>query len=246
MDEPERQDGPEEQEAPDTSSRALVVVVNSPRDFDFAREQGWYRIPVARAPAQIGAEYLGFYFTQAFGDERWSVRYYAPVRRLRLVRRVDLLPQEPEHPRAREHYYRFDIGRVEALPRPIPSLRLRRITFIPTSLEKLLSAEEINDLWMREPVQERLWQALKDSGWWPEYLWELSEGKAEYSVSVTIPCKQGAITVLVGPPPAPPPPPPALALDALEITGNLAACLRRVRAEVEQLGGPTPPGPPAS
>ena len=234
----------DEPEPIEAGPRALVVVVTSPRDFAIARERGWYRIPVDRAPPHIGADYLAFYLTQAFGEERWSVRHYAPVRRLRVVRRVELLPEEPDHPRAQERYYRFDIGPVIALPHPIPSARLRRITFIPTSVDRLLAAEEINDLWEREPVQERLWQALKESGWWPEYLWELAEGKIQYAARVSIPCKRGELTVVLGPIPQEPVPPPSVVLGHEALSEDLAACLRKVRLEIELLGGAVPPAEP--
>jgi hypothetical protein len=131
----------------------LVAVINNPRDMEIARTEGWYRIPVKHAPQRLGADYLAFYQTGAFGEgERWRVNFYAPVRRVRRVRRRDLLPDEPDHPRADDEYYKFELGPLARLPRPIPSRRLRRITFIPTTLKRLLSAQEINDLWLGHEV----------------------------------------------------------------------------------------------
>ena len=106
-------------------SRVLVAVINNRRDFDIAREQGWYRIPVKRAPRRIGADYLALYQTAAFGDEKWAVRYYAPIRRYRLLTRAELLPDEPAHPRAADRYYKIEIGPLRSLPHPIPSRRFR-------------------------------------------------------------------------------------------------------------------------
>ncbi|HIP95651.1 MAG TPA: hypothetical protein EYH32_00365, partial [Anaerolineae bacterium] len=77
----------------------LVAVINNLRDFEIARDQGWYRIPVNRAPRRLGADYLAFYQTKVFGAEGWAVNYYAPVLRVRLARRRDLLPAEADHPR---------------------------------------------------------------------------------------------------------------------------------------------------
>ena len=62
-------------------SRVLVAVVNNRRDFDVARDEGWYRIPVNRAPRRVGADYLALYQTAACGEEKWAVRYYAPIHR---------------------------------------------------------------------------------------------------------------------------------------------------------------------
>src|SRR5690242_14123539 len=109
-------------------ARVLVVVVTRPRDMAKAREEGWYRIPLARAPRALAAECLAFYQTAAFGDERWAVRYLAAVRAVSLAQRATLLPEEAGHPRAQERYYRFALGPLRALPQPLPSRRLRRIT----------------------------------------------------------------------------------------------------------------------
>ncbi len=141
--------------------RVLVVIVNNRRDWELVRREGWYRIPLARAPRQVAADYLAFYQTAVFGDEKWAVNYYAPVRRYRVVTRRELLPDEADHPRANERYFKVELGPVQPLPRPIPSRRLRRITFIPTTLERLLNAEEINDLWIGHTTEEHLWAAFQ-------------------------------------------------------------------------------------
>ena len=166
----------------DDDALVLVAVLTSPRDLAIAREQGWYRIPVKRAPRRIAADYLAFYQTRAFGEEAYAVSYYAPVRRFHVARRAELLPDEPDHPRAGEAYYQIEIGSLERLPRPIPSRRLRRITFIPTTLKLLLAAEEINDLWWRDEPQERLWAALREAGLLVEYRYRVGEPPDEVQV----------------------------------------------------------------
>jgi len=175
--------------------RVLVVLMNDARDWEIAQTEGWYRIPVNRAPRQIGAEYLAFYFTQAFSDLAWAVHHIAPVLHYNVLTRCELLPDEPDHPRAGDWYYQIEIGPIESLPRPIPSLRLRRLTFLPTTMGRLLAAEEINDLWMREPLEERLWNALKGAGLRPEGLLEIREGEVSYEVPIAIPCAQGGVSV---------------------------------------------------
>ena len=127
--------------------RVLVVVVPRLRDWELVRSEHWYRIPVATAPQRIGAQYLAFYHTKVFGPTRWSITYYAPIRRYRLVRRRDLLPDEPDHQHADHLYYKIEIGPLEALPRPIPSRKLRRVTFIMTTMSRLLAARDVVDLW---------------------------------------------------------------------------------------------------
>lgn len=180
------------------SAPVLVAVVKHPRDLEIARTEGWYRIPVRHAPRRLAAEYLAFYLTGAFGKERWAVRYWAPVRRYRLATRVELLPDEAEHPRAHDLYYKVEIGPLEELPHPIPSRRLRRITFIMTDLERLLKAREINDLWLGDTRQNLLWRELRRRQIDAERGMEVREGRAIYQVDFAIPCVRGTVAVQVG------------------------------------------------
>lgn len=135
--------------------RVLVAVVPRPEDWARLCVEGWYRIPRDRAPRPMGAEYMAFYHPGAYPEPlRHTVSFYAPVRRYRLLRRHDLLPGEAGHPRADDLYYRVELGPLEALPHPVPSPRLRRVTFIMTTLPRLFRAREIGDLWLRESATE--------------------------------------------------------------------------------------------
>ncbi len=176
-------------------ARVLVVIMNNPRDFALARDAGWYRIPLARAPRLVAADYLAFYQTRVFGKEAWAIHYYAPVRGYRIVTRVQLLPDEADHPRAHERYYKIEIGPLQRLERPIPSRRLRRVTFIPTTLSRLLHAGEINDLWLGNPIQERLWAELKGKGIEAEREYTIREADEVYQVPFAIPCQRGGIAL---------------------------------------------------
>ena len=148
--------------SPDT--RVLIAVVTRPCDLATARAEGWYRIPLLRAPRALAAEYLAFYQTAAFGDERWSVRYLAAVQAVGLARRAELLPAEAQHPRAAERYYRFALGRLTALPTPLPSRRLRRICFIPTTYGQLLRAHDVAELWHPREDAAANWGELWGAG----------------------------------------------------------------------------------
>jgi hypothetical protein len=132
---------------PDNIARVLVAVVTRPQDLRLAREHHWYRIPLAHAPRQLAADYLAFYQTAAFGDERWAVRYYASILRYRIVTRRELLPDEATHPRASERYYRLDLGPLQTLDVPVLAARLRRITFIATTFGQLRRARDVRELW---------------------------------------------------------------------------------------------------
>ncbi|MGC8781933.1 MAG: hypothetical protein ACP5UQ_13820 [Anaerolineae bacterium] len=179
-------------------SPVLVVVVNDPADLARARDEGWYRIPLDRAPRRVAADYLAFYQTAAFpAGERWAVRWFAAVRGYRIARRRELLPAEPDHPRGDALYYKVELGALEALPRPVPSRRLRRITFIPTTLGRLLQAEEINDLWIKSRAQERLWAALKQADLEAERQYPLQDDLPQYAADFALFCRDGRIAVIV-------------------------------------------------
>lgn len=183
--------------APGSGERVLVGVMNNPRDWKIAQTMHWYRIPVERAPRQVGADYLAFYFTAAFEpDIRFSVAWYAPIYAYRLLTRAELLPDEADHPRAQARYFKLEIGPLCRLDPPIPSRRLRRITFIPTTLERLLHAQEINDLWDKGRGQDALWAALKAEGIDAERQVEVNEGGVEYVADFVI----GPLRVVCGSP----------------------------------------------
>jgi len=137
-------------------ARVLVCLVNRPCDLEIARWDHWYRIPVKHAPREYLADYLAFYLTEKFGDEKWAVHEYAVVRGHELVRRLDLFPDQPEHPRAQDLYYKIQLGPLQRLPRPIPSLNWRRITFIQTTGDRLMHALEIGELTSRSERYVRL------------------------------------------------------------------------------------------
>ena len=206
--------------------RVLVAVLNNRRDFDRVVDQGWYRIPAKYAPPTTGnSEYLAFYFTKAFGEERWAIHWYAPLRGHELLRRRDLLPDEPDHPRANAVYYKLQLGPLIELEFPIYSLRWRRITFIETSYDRFTAAEEINDLYASGA--DGLFVTLKEEGFWPEREFEIREGDAVYTVDLAVPCRKGTVAIAMGDRPAP--------LKALREPD-----LETVRSAVEQLGGQSP------
>jgi hypothetical protein len=142
----------------------LVAVLNNQKDLQRAAEEGWYRIPQRRAPRRIGADYLAFYMTSGCSEagEAHTVAYFAPVRRYQLLTRRDLLPEESDHPRANEYYYRIEIGPLQRLEHPVPARSYRRVTFIHTTLDRLLAAGDVLDLFRRDDPFEQLWGALRE------------------------------------------------------------------------------------
>ena len=142
---------------------ALVGIVPRKNLWNIIQKERWYHIPVESAPKNaILAEYVGFYFPFAFGEKlRYRVSFYAEVKRVNIVKRILLLPEEKNHIRANKDYFQFHLEKIKELPKPIPSIRWRRIVHIPTSCEKLFNAEEINDLYDTSPLEEKMYLEMK-------------------------------------------------------------------------------------
>ena len=175
---------------------ALVGIINRKKDWQILVTEHWYRIPVRSAPEVLSTiKYLAFYQTKAFGDEKWSVNYCAEVEAVTTVTRRELLPDEPNHRRADEQYYRIDIADLQPLPRSIPSRKLRRIIFIPTSLERLLRATEINDLFRTSPIEDTLHGTLKEAGLPAERQFLVREEGAGYMLDFALFCDKGKLNV---------------------------------------------------
>lgn len=145
-----------------STSLVLVAIMNDPRDLEIARLLGWYRIPLRSAPKVIAVDFLAFYQTAAFGDEKWRIQYVAPVRGHELTTRGELLKDEPDHPHANQEYYKVEIGDLQRLPRPVLAGEWRRITFLYTTGEYLLNAATVNDLVVANHERPMLWQALRE------------------------------------------------------------------------------------
>ncbi len=143
-------------------SLILVAVINDPRDMEIARLLGWYRIPLRSAPKVVAVDFLAFYQTAAFGEEKWRIEFVAPVKGHELTTRAELLRDEPDHPSARHEYYKIQIGPLERLSQPILAEGWRRVTFFYTTGEYFLAAQTIHDLILAEEDRRPLWQALRE------------------------------------------------------------------------------------
>ncbi|WAL60111.1 hypothetical protein [Thermocoleostomius sinensis] len=143
----------------------LVAIMNNQRDLEIAREQHWYRIPVASVKKSLQRrwppEWIAFYQTKVFGSEAYSIQYYARVLIIHKVMRCELFPEEQKNRKSQNYYYKLELSPLQELPHPIVSYRRRRIIFIPTTLVKLTTASEINDLYDDSVLADRWWRELK-------------------------------------------------------------------------------------
>lgn len=221
--------------------RVLVAVMSRPKDLEIARDQGWYRVPEERALRGASFEYIAFYFTASFGDQAWTIHYYARRLGHELVTRRELLPDEPDHPHADQRYLKLQLGPLQERQPPIVSQRWRRIAFIHTTWDRFQAAHEINDLFVEGgEFVDRLYHALRDAGLTPERCYPMREAGVEYVAEVAVPCREGALALGVGGADPGAGLPGTLRFTPERLVGDAAGCLRTIRAEVQRRGGILP------
>ena len=177
----------------------LVAIMNSLADWTIVREQGWYRIPVSSVERFLKdrwpPQWLAFYQTKVFGNEAFSVRYYARVKGIRLASRSQLFPDDPGGPRAGRWYHQIHLYPLQHLEIPILSRRWRRIVFIPTTWAKLMNAVEINDLYDESPFEDRLWAHMKRFQIDAERQYWIDGKAQQYALDFAVFCEKGKIDV---------------------------------------------------
>ncbi len=146
----------------------LVGVVSTDADLARFLQERWYRIPertLGRALARDAldsASLIAIYQSGSLGTGLpGAIEWFADIERVERVRRRDLIVDEPTHPAADEQYLVVRLSAPTRLPRPILSRRARRITFIRTTRSRILCAEDVNDLIVGTPEEERLWQRIR-------------------------------------------------------------------------------------
>lgn len=144
--------------------RVLVVIMNNLEDWRRVQDEHWYRIPVKHAPPVApNVDWLAFYFTSVFADDRWAIHYFARVQGHELLTRRDLLPAETDHPRAGHWYYKFELGPLNHRVPPIVSDRWRRVTFIFTTGDRFEAAVELGDLLKHTAPDGRPFVTLREA-----------------------------------------------------------------------------------
>jgi hypothetical protein len=148
---------------PSAADLVLVAFMPNPRDMEIARLLGWYRVPLVSSPKVIAVDFLAFYQPATFGDDhKWQIEVVAPVRGHELTTRGDLFKDELDHPRAREEYFKIQLGPLVSLPRPVRAGEWKRVTFLYTTGERLLQSETINELTVYGEERDVLWRALRE------------------------------------------------------------------------------------
>lgn len=178
-------------------SDTLVALLKQRTDLTYLKDEGWYRIPVKSAPKALqNVKYLAFYQPKDFGEDSWRVQYYGRKGRITQVKRIDMLPREAANRQRDALYYRIEVENLQQLNEPIVSKRGRRILFVQTTLEKLLTVTEINDLFHESPLEDELWEHLKKEGIEAERQYEvIREGAGRYFLDFHLPCQKRNIAV---------------------------------------------------
>lgn len=140
----------------------LVCLIPSTRDMEIARLLGWYRIPLRTAPKVVAVDYLAFYQPASFGEHSGQIEFIAQVKGHELTTRGELLKDEVNHPRAKEEYYKIQLGGLERLKEPIKTDKWKRLTFLYSTGEYLLNAKILNDLVVQSEEREILWKNLRE------------------------------------------------------------------------------------
>lgn len=140
----------------------LVCLLPTPRDMEIARLLGWYRIPLRSAPKVVSVDYLAFYQPASFGERGGQVEYIAQVRGHELTTRGELLKDELDHPRAKEEYFKIQLGGLEKLKEPIKTDKWKRLTFLYSTGEHLLNAKTLNNLVVEGEERSLLWKSLRE------------------------------------------------------------------------------------
>ena len=140
----------------------LVALLPTPRDLEIARLLGWYRIPLRTAPKVVAVDYMAFYQPSAFGERSGQIEFIAEVRGHELTTRGELLKDEADHPRAKEEYYKIQLGGLEKLREPIKTDKWKRITFLYSTGEYLINAKLMNELVVQNEERQILWKNLRE------------------------------------------------------------------------------------
>ena len=174
---------------------ALIAVLKDPRDLKIATQDHWYRIPVKKAP-RSNFTHIAFYQPACFKPDGKRIEYYAEVTDCATGRRIDILPDEPEHPAATQLYLKYTLGPLTKLPVAILNTSASRISFGYATLKRLAQAVNILGIFNVFPVENMMCAALKSSG--ISFFREhniMRDRKVKYRLDFALLCKNGKLDI---------------------------------------------------
>ena len=177
-------------------SNTIVCWLKQKNDLSILLNDGWYRIPVKTKLENLKkVKYLAFYQSYAFGKNKCIIKHYGTIANIETVKRIELFPNEKKHPNKNEDYYKIYMKDMNILINPIPSKRQRAIIFINTTLEKLLSATEVNDLFNDSHLEDIIWNGMKENDLVAERQYFINSGKNIYCLDFATFCKDGQLNI---------------------------------------------------
>lgn len=173
----------------------LIALLRDKKDFSILQTEGWYRIPVEHTPRRWPPVYIGFYQPKAFGADAYRIRYFGKVTKIERVQRRELFTNEFESARSNNLYHRIQLERLEPLPHAIPSRLARSVVFIPTTWDKFIRADELNDLFDESLLEDLLWDELKRRNILAERQWPVFKNDLNYRLDFAFFCNNGKLNV---------------------------------------------------
>lgn len=175
--------------------RVLVGIINRKRDLEKAQLEHWYRVPTHRMTRGIHAEYIAFFLSRAFDDLNGGIHYYARRTGTELVKRRDLLPEEADHARADDTYYKVQFSELRRKDPPILNPTKRTIAFIYTTWDRFEHAKIIADLYSEaDEFVDRVYHALgRSTREYIKRIWESERQSDDGGAQIQIVCKEGTV-----------------------------------------------------
>ncbi|RPI89859.1 MAG: DUF559 domain-containing protein [Chloroflexi bacterium] len=177
------------------SAEVLVAFLPSRGDLGILQDQGWYRIPVTSKPRRWPPKYLAFYQPKSFGEDAFKIRYFGLVKTIEIVTRRELFPREGKSEKSEKRYFRLWLDSLQEREQPISSRLPRKIVFLPTTWDKFMLADQINDLFDDSPLEDLLWHDLKKLNMLAERQWEVRTRNFNYQLDFAFFCKDSNLDV---------------------------------------------------
>jgi hypothetical protein len=136
----------------------MVGPLRGPEHLELIRRARFYHVPVsAIAASRTAVAYIAFYEgASRFARQTGLIREYAAVVRISRVRRCDLPGLTwPARGAADAPYYRFDLGPIQQLPRPITNPDRLRVAFRFPDFEGFRAATTLRELGSRAPKHRK-------------------------------------------------------------------------------------------
>ena len=212
--------------------RVLVGAITRQKDLTRARDDHWYRIPQLRVARGVHAEYVAFFLNSRVAKKPDSgIYFFARRAGVELAYRRDLLPDEANHPRADDVYYKVQLTDWQEKSPPILNPTRRSITFIYTTWDRFVHASEIKDLYSKaDYFVDRIYHALRNNGYNMDRSWDAERRTTGHGAQLRILCENGDLTA---------------STDSdddsdifLDQAGREDKILAKIRAEVAKKGGP--------